>query len=264
MNTNSFLKLELAEVEPGEHLPYVSVIFDGKQKKLLLDTGAKKSSIVTDDWSSQYPVIENDQNHFSQGASGVKVKCELIEINKLEIGNVSISDHQIKRCQSDIFGLDLIGDTPFEVDYKKGRLNYLLKIDKSSSHKLGRMKKGHLTVKTKIKDEEYSTILDTGATVTIVDLSYVKKHPSLFKLIKRDDGTDGHSGEEIKSYRYKLSQLFIGDVSLKNISIISFDFPDNMKRGFEGSPIMIGNDILKLATWKFDLKNMLWQMTMYK
>ena len=264
MNTNNFLKIEVTEVEPGEYLPYVRVKFDGDEKSLILDTGAKRSSIITDDWSNKYPALESEQNHFFKGSSGVKVKCELIEIKKLEIGKVIISNHQIERCKSDIFGLDLIGDIPFEIDYKNERLNFISNLDKYNSHQLGRMKTGHLTVKTRINGEEYNTILDTGATSTIIDLSYVKEHPGLFKLIKRDDGTDGHSGETVKSYRYQMSQLKIGDVIIKNISIISFDFPDNMKRGFEGAPIMIGNDVIKLASWQFDIKNMLWNMTLYK
>ncbi len=96
------------------------------------------------------------------------------------------------------------------------------------------MKKGHLTVKTRLNGEEFNIILDTGATATIVDLSYVKKHPELFKLLKRDDGTAGYSGESIKSYRYELSELIVGDKTLKNISIISFDFPENMKKVLKG------------------------------
>jgi predicted aspartyl protease len=263
VSRDNFLKLEVIEVETGEYLPFVKVNFDGLEKKLLLDTGAYKSSIETDDWSSQYPAIESDQSHFSHGASGVKVKCDLIEIKKITIGEVYMDNHRIERCRSNIFGLDLIGNVPFEVDYKNERLNYLQKIDKTSSQKLGRMKKGHLTVKTKINNEEYNTILDSGATATIVDLSYVKKRPSLFKLVKRDDGTDGHSGEAIKSYRYQLTELTVGDKKLKNVSIISFDFPKNMKRGFEGSPIMIGNNIIRLAAWQFDIKNMLWSLKMY-
>lgn len=66
------------------------------------------------------------------------------------------------------------------------------------------MKKGHLTVKTILNGEEFNTILDTGATASIVDLSYVKENPELFTLLKKDDGTDGHSGESIESYRYQL------------------------------------------------------------
>ncbi len=108
-----------------------------------------------------------------------------------------------------------------------------------------------------------NTILDTGATASIVDLSYVKENPELFTLLKRDDGTDGHSGESIESYRYQLNELTIGNTVLKSLSIISFEFPVNMKEGFEGSPIMIGNNIIQLALWKFDLNNMLWDMQEY-
>ncbi|MDD0852114.1 aspartyl protease family protein [Halobacteriovorax sp. GB3] len=263
MIKNNSLNIEVEEVEPGEYLPFLKVVLDGVERKLLLDTGAYKSSIKTDDWSSQYPAIESDQTHFSIGASGVKVKCDLIEIKNFEIGNTNLNNHRIERCRSNIFGLDLIGDVPFELDYRNSKLNYVQELDESTSQKLGRMKKGHLTVRTKLNEVEFNTILDTGATATIVDLSYVKKHPELFKILKRDDGTDGHSGESIESYRYELCELIVGDKTLKNISIISFDFPENMKKGFEGSPIMIGNNIIRMAAWQFDLTNMLWRIKDY-
>lgn len=263
VDRNSTLRIEVTEVEPGEYLPFIKVDLDGFTKKLLLDTGAYKSSIETDDWSSKYPAIENDQGHHSQGASGVKVKCDLIEIKKIQVGNVSINNHQIERCRANIFGLDLVGDIPFEVDYKNEKLSYIQGVDKSSSQPLGRMKTGHLTVKTKIIDEEYNTILDTGATSTVVDLPYVKKHPALFKIIKRDDGTDGHSGEPIESYRCELRELTVGDKVFKSVAIIAFDFPENMRKGLKGSPIMIGNNVIRLASWQFDFKNMLWGMKMY-
>ncbi len=101
--------------------------------------------------------IESDQSHFALGASGVKIKCDLIEIEKIQIGNLELKNHRIERCKSNIYGLDLIGNIPFEVDYKSGKLRYIEELDKNTSHELGRMKKGHLTVKTIFNGEEYNT-----------------------------------------------------------------------------------------------------------
>jgi len=263
VDKNEYLSISVEEVVSGEFLPYIKIIMDGVERKLLLDTGAYKSSVETDEWSKTYSPIESDQTHFSHGASGIKVKCDLIEIKKIEIGDVHLANHYIERCKRNIFGLDLIGDSPFEVDYKNKKLKYLSVLDKAASQKLRRMRSGHLTVKTKLNGREYNTIIDTGATATVVDLSFVQKYPKLFKLVKRDDGIDGHSGESIESYRYQLLELMVGDKTLRDISIIAFDFPDNMKKGLKGSPIMIGNNIIGLAIWQFDLRNMLWNMKEY-
>ena len=113
MNQDKYLDIEVKEVESNEYLPFVKVKFDGIEKDLLLDTGAYKSSIETDDWLKKYTPIESDQSHFALGASGVKIKCDLIEIEKIQIGNLELNNHRIERCKSNIFGLDLIGNIPF-------------------------------------------------------------------------------------------------------------------------------------------------------
>jgi len=43
----------------------------------------------------------------------------------------------------------------------------------------------------------------------------------------------------------------------------AFDFGDHLRNSMEGSPIILGNNVIEHAKWSFDLKSNQWLMEPY-
>lgn len=249
------IPLHVAKSDQGTFLPYVKINVDGHDTDFLFDTGAVTSSIASDDFTKKY--ISQGVSE-SKGASGISKAGDLILIQKMKMGLQVFSEIKIKRGNVSLLGLDRLKDFVFQVDLKNQSLNLLKALPNNTKLLVvRRLKPGHFTIPLKFSDIVVDALFDTGADSTVIDSKFVKQHQNLFKLVRTEDGTDAN-GVKIPSQVYSVESIQIGDLVLKNVEMVTFEFGDHMTKSMEGSPLILGNNVILKAIWSFDLKQNLW------
>lgn len=241
--------------ESGKYVTDIEIYVDGAKRRFLLDTGAASSSIREDDETMKYPSLGKDE---SKGASGKAKVCDIIQPKTIRIGLQEISKPKIKRCDRNILGMDLLGQFAFQVDLAQKRLNVLAQMPSNlRSFSIRRLKRGHVTIPSIFGKQKVDVLFDTGADTTVIDSQFVNKHPELFKLIRSEDGTDAH-GHKIESKIYECESVELGDLKLRNVEMAAFDFGKHLRESMEGSPVILGSNVISKAVWNFDLKAGKW------
>lgn len=249
------IPLKVISSSPNATLAEVQVSVDGKNKFFLLDTGAASSSIGTDDHTKQYRSLGKEE---SRGASGNPTICDIIQPSEIKLGKHVFSKTKLKRCDRFILGIDLLGEQIFEVYLAAQELNILAELpNKNTALPVRRLKPGHLTIPAKLGGLQVDVLFDTGADTTVIDAKFVRENPTLFTLVRSEDGTDAH-GNKIPSEVYRCSVVELGNLRLSNVEMATFEFGDHLREKMEGSPVILGNNVISKAVWSFDLKSGKW------
>ena len=256
----SSIPLTLRPTEPGKYVPELTVDVDGNQKIFMLDTGAASSSIAIDEHVVSYPSLGAAE---SKGASGKIKECDYVQPEKMRLGEHVFAKTRITRCDGSLLGLDRLKEFVFQIDLKGKRINLLKGLSNTAKiYPIRRLSPGHITISAKLGDDLVDALFDTGADTTVIDTMYVKKHIDKFKLLRSEEGTDAH-GNKIPSNIYQCSSVQLGDLVLKDVEMAAFDFGDYLRGKMEGSPIMLGINVISNASWSFDLNNNRWTSQPY-
>lgn len=243
----------------------IDIQLDGTVKRFQLDTGANGSMVAPDSQINQYPSVGRTR---LEGAAGVAIECDLIATNEVIIDDLSLSGHQFKRCDLgehsfNNLGLDVFKSQIFELNFKSRNLVLL---DHISSEwilrPLTRLEKGHLKIDALIDNKPSQVVFDTGAQLTSVDSQFVEANPHLFKLILSEEAGRDITGKPVFMKFYEMSEIKIGNVSVKNITVAAFDF--NKLRDYLGSntPIIFGTNAMIQFNWLFDLQTNQWAVSL--
>lgn len=241
-------------------LAEIEVSVDGHSILFMLDTGAVSSSMGANGHAMSYPSLGNEE---SKGASGKATPCEIIQPQKLQIGNAVFDKPRIKRCGSNILGLDIIGKTGFEVDLQNLKLVFGIPTSISLTEPIRRLTPGHVTIPIKIENKAIDALFDTGADTSVIDSQFIENNKSHFELVRSEDGTDVH-GHKIKSHIYRCRSLEVGTLRLQNVEMAAFDFGEHLRSKMEGSPLILGNNVISKAIWYFNLNSGKWVTVPYR
>lgn len=244
---------------PDRFLPKVEGFVDGQKREFLLDTGALSSLLMLDSFSSKYKDIGNSR---AKSASGKVKKCNLIQPQSLVVETQKINSPKFKRCPGrvmDILGLDFLGNWSFQIDLKNKRVNLFEALPKMEYFSLKRVKRGHMILPMKIGGNETNFLFDTGADITVIDQEYVDKHPDSFRFIRNEENEDGN-GVKSPSKLYICKKIRIGKMVLENIEMSAMEYSPFFKEAVEGSPGIIGNNVIEKAKWLFNTNENKWSL----
>lgn len=248
------IPLKISKSEEGAILAHIDVYVDGQKREFLLDTGAVASYIGEDEFTQKYKSVGTGK---STGASGKSIPCDYIQPKTITLGKKEIHEYRIKRCaKKDLIGLDLLSNTIFQIDLKSNAINIFEKFD-NLPDKIKRLETGHLTIPLNILEKETFVLFDSGADTTVIDSKFISENSSLFEVIREEEGTDGN-GVKIKSKVYAAKKIKIGHLELENVEMAAFEFGDHLRSKMEGTPIILGNNVISKAKWTFDLENGVW------
>ncbi len=254
------IPLNFVSTKPDAFVTEVQIEVDGKFKLFLLDTGAAGSTVLNDEQTSAYQSLNQVE---SKGASGIAASADVIQLQKIRLGNYTFRKSQIKRTDRSILGLDLIGERVFEVDFQHRVLNILSEFPyRESQLAVRKLATGHFTVPLIIEKTKTDALFDTGADTTVIDSEYIKQNSQLFELVRSEDGYDAH-GNKIPSEVYKVRQLESDILKLQDVEMAAFSFGSHMREKMEGCPIILGNNVISKAKWFFDLSSGHWGLRPY-
>lgn len=254
------IPLTIISTGPETFVAEVQISVDGQIKPFLLDTGAASSTIIEDEQTKNYTTLKEVE---SKGASGIATVAHIIQFQKISMGEYFFKKSQLKRTDRSILGIDLIGEQIFEVDLKNKWLNILTEFpDKDLSYSVQMLASKHFTIPLSLGKANVNVLFDTGADTTVIDSEYIKNNVELFELVRSEDGFDAH-GNKIPSKVYKVAQIEIGTLKLQNVEMATFDFGEHLREKMEGSPIILGNNVIAKASWIFDLQLGRWSLRPY-
>ncbi len=240
---------------PDQLLATLDVEIDGVEREFLLDTGAVRTSLLNDPVAAKYPSVGE---HPGQGVAGRVTACALIQPERLRFGHQVFPDPTIARCNQSLFGLDFLGRQAFQVDLFGRELKILSGLpDGVVTEPIRVLEAGHYALSVKFGENSASAVFDTGASVTVIDADFVRKHPESFSLVRDEPGFDA-LGNKIESKIYNCSSFQVGKLHMENVEVAATEFGPSFQKGMQGAVAILGNNIIVHGVWSFEGSTSRW------
>ena len=238
----------------------VDVLIDGHRQRMILDSGARLTSVVCDDRTVQYPALRSVE---TGGAFGHSAPVDMIRPEKLEMGPLVFAGPTLERTTdrraNNLLGIDLLSQKPFQVDLRHARLNLVGSLTGTSGQPLRRLNSTHIAVPLKLGDGNFEALFDTGAEITVIDLSVVQAYPHLFLLTRTEKGIDS-TGRKLNTSIYRVDALQVGALQLHQVEMAAFDFGEEFRGKLEGAALILGNNVIYQGRWSFDIPSLRWSV----
>lgn len=249
--------------EPGTASLFVDGSLNGRPYRFLLDTGAARTCVSFDDYTTTFASVE--KNH----SSGVFARNsdDLITVPSLVVGPIYRSDFTLVRTgvagtgTRSLIGMDLLKDFCCHFCFDVNRL--LLDPDDALDdlyQALTLDQKYHPYVSVQLGDVAASAVWDTGASLTVVDTGFIQHHPQMFQAAGYSTGTDS-SGAQMETPMLMMAGCRIG----------GYDFPPQRVAGVDLSAVnaaieipmdmILGYNTLCQANWVFDFPRRRWMIS---
>ena len=257
------IKPDADEAEAAEI--FVDGRISDRPYRFLLDTGAGKSSVVRDEYISTF---DSAEQHYSSGVFA-KSSEGLITVPSIEVGPISRQNFTLVRAEpipgvaerSSLIGMDLLKDFRLHFCFDLARvsvdfdpigelvLNDLLLDDRF-----------HPYIDVQFRITTAKAVWDTGASLTIVDLTFVGEHPALFERVGQSTGTDS-TGALMETPMFVMAEMKIDGfgfpphrVAVVDLSAVNATLPVPMN-------LILGYNLMRQARWLFDFPRRKWAIT---
>ncbi len=240
----------------------VDGIIGNKLYKFLLDTGAAKTTIQYDDYTSKF---ESKKKNVSSGVFA-RSSDDLISVPLIKLGPISKKNLLIARMPKNtrevrnLIGMDLLKDYCFQFLFDENKV--LVKNIKRSQNKYNLQnlfldEKFHPYIDIKFVNQIAKAVWDTGAGITIVDMNFINKHPTLFQEMGKSIGTDS-TGAKMETPIFIMVAIKIGGREFTPHKVVGVDL-SNVNSTIElPMDIILGYNTLSKANWLFDFPRRKW------
>jgi hypothetical protein len=241
---------------------YVYGTIEEHKYKFLLDTGAAKTTVYSDDFTSRF----NSLGKRSSSGLFAKQTADLITVPSIKLGPISKRDFTLARktpgntAVRNLIGMDLLKDYNCKFLFDEDRVLVSTENDSEGDyavHELYFDKASHPYVGINFGELKATAVWDTGAGITVADTSFIHRHPMFFEEVGQSEGTDS-TGAKAKTPMYMMAETIIG----------GFEFPPHKIAGVDLSHINSGTNIrmdlvlgystISKANWLFNFPCKKW------
>jgi hypothetical protein len=181
-------KIDLIIIKDKDEMEAAEVMVEGfidnNKYRFILDTGAARTSVISDDYTCKFECIEKSSSSglFSKNCN------ELIKVPKIEIGPISRTDFTIVRADNNnqlrkenLVGMDILKDYSLYFSFDEGKV-IVNPEDKANFifQELELGTKYHPYINVYFGGIETRAIWDTGAGITVVKMDFIEKNPAFF------------------------------------------------------------------------------------
>lgn len=250
--------VEAAEVfvdgEVGDH-----------EYRFLLDTGAARSSVMFDQHTSQLESVEmTESSGLFAGSSD-----DLVTVPSIEVGPISKQNFTLVRAAEhfpgarNLIGMDLLKDWCCHFHFDEQRVSVTANNELSAGFAFQELMldtRFHPYVEVHCGTGNFKAVWDTGAGLTIVDMTVIRNQPSCFHEVGESIGTDS-TGAEMRTPMFIVSAISIGNQVFPPHRVAGVDL-EYVNSTIEVSMDMIlGYSTLSKANWLFDFPHKRWAIT---
>ena len=249
------LHIEVDPEAPDEALYFVNGYIGGRPYKFLLDTGAARSAIIQDEFSAQYESTgKSDGSGVFMPSDDDLITVPAIQIGSLVQENLVVGRVNAAANDTNIIGMDFLQHYRCEFHFDQNKLL----IDESDSTpedvlSLQTSAKFHPYVDVHFEQGDALAVWDTGASITVVDSTFIKEYPNLFTADGAEKGTDA-TGATFETPMYKMQPCSIGGRSFPGVRVASVDLSHMNAKMM----MILGYNILSRANWLFDFPDKKW------
>lgn len=248
-------------IQPDTDDPdFANVLIDVKAGdrpyRVVLDTGAARSQLPADEYTSALPVAGTDA---SSGAFGDRISEPLVTIENLAIGSLQIANLTVTRSKSGpgALGMDVLGQHRCHFRLGAG----ILGVDEPSGpepdNQLTVSRRGHPYVEVHWPGVTASACWDTGSGPTIVDRGFWLSHPELFEQVGATTGTDS-TGAQLQTPVLLMEGPHIGNRAFPRHKAVAVDLSTVNSTLDVPMDVIVGYQTICQADWLFDFPARRW------
>lgn len=241
---------------------YVEGKIEGKPCKFLFDTACAKTTLSFDSFSSQFETIG------SQESSGIfgRTEYDLISVDWIDIHGAIIKNNmELARAKKggldrNLLGMDLLKDQRLAFSFNEELVEVNPQQDKSiKSHDLILDNKFIPHINLVYDSKNYVATWDTGASITLVDTNFIDDHPTMFKPIGAEVGTDSTNAKE-ETPLYIMEPIIIGNKKFPRHKVASVPLTNVQSASGMSMNFILGFSTLRNAKWLFDFPQRKWSI----
>lgn len=250
--------------EPGAAEVYVEGMVNGQPRRFLLDTGAAQSSVQSDAQTGPLPIYGT--NH----SSGVfaPMQDDVVLLDAIELGPIRRHEFPVTRVQGDpagrgdLIGMDLLREhcCHFRFDQHTLLIDGPLERGPSAWEPLRFDSRFHPYVEVTCGAETARAVWDSGASLTVADLTFIRQHPALFTESGASTGTDA-SGAQVETAMFAMAAVQLGGVQFPPHRVAAVDLSAVNATLEIPMDLIIGYNLYHQANWLFDFLNRRWAVT---
>jgi len=240
--------IETDAEDPDQALPFVNVVVAGRAIRALLDTGAGRTTVEP----SAGAILETRPAEGSGvfGGQGERhVWRTTVELGNRHIGPIDLDTRRADEGR-DLIGQDVLAQ--FRCEYRFAdavvRLDGPMPVE---THQVFLDRGRHIYLDVIWPDATASAVLDTGASVSVVDAAFAAAHPSMFSNDSSSQGTDA-SGTTLETPMVQMQGPHILGKAFASTTAAVVDLTRVNQSIERRMDLIIGWPILRQANWVID------------
>lgn len=241
--------------DPGGGIVHVDVRVNGRSVDVVLDTGAARTTIPARAGLAQLPVAD----HRSSGTAFGRHATDGVRVDSLSFGGIEHGPLIIDRSEraEGQLGLDVLARHRLHLDLDGGWLGMDECSHVGQQHVLCRGQRGHPHLRLRWGETSGYAVLDTGASVTVVDAGFATRHPRLLTAPGASQGTDA-AGLTQPGQIWTLAGPSIEDLNFAAHTAAVVDLGFVNAGADHHVDLIVGYPLLRQATWTLDLTEGTW------
>jgi hypothetical protein len=251
-------------VEPDTDEPdFATVMVDatiaGRPYRLVLDTGAARTQLNADEYtSSLHPASEGP----ASGASGGSAADPIVTVTDVVIGPLRRVELDVSRTEHgrSVLGMDLLGHYQCHFQLDAGVVELETPSGVQNGHDLVRGPRGQVYVDARWPGVTAQACWDTGSGSTVVDRDFWLSHPDLFEQVGVSAGTDGN-GDRLETPVLLMAGPFIGGREFSPHKAVAVDLANVSAAADYPMDLVLGYPTIRQADWLFDFPAGRWTLT---
>lgn len=252
-------------IEPDADDPdFAAVLVDatvaGRPYRFILDTGAARTTLSADEYTSALRPVSEDA---SSTAFGSRVTAPVVRVTDVVIGPVRIAELDVIRSgrgAGQVLGMDVIGRHCSHFQFEAGALGLDAPPEVQAGYELELGRRGHVYLDVHWPGASGRACWDTGAGATVVDRGFWLTHPDLFEQVGVSAGTDAN-GDRAETPLLLMAGPVIGDRAFARHKAVAVDLCGVNSAADQPMNLILGYPTIRQADWLFDFPARRWALT---
>lgn len=261
--------LELIVKQDDDEAEAAQIFVDGtigpNAYRFLLDTAAARSGVMYDDYTSQLKStgMSTSSGLFATGSE------DLVTVPNIRVGPISRQDFTLVRAPnhfsgaSNLIGMDLLKEWCCHFHFDENRVSITSNEEPTvdlAYQELVLDSTFHPYIDVHFDASTAKAVWDTGASLTIADLTLINSEPASFQEAGEATGTDS-TGAEMRTPMFIVSRMSIDNHVLPPHRVAGVDLSHVNSTIEVRMDMLLGYSTLSKANWLFDFPRKRWAIT---
>ena len=244
---------------------FVDGTIGGNPYRFLLDTGAARTNVRFDDYTSTF---DSSEQHNSSGVFA-KSSDDLITVPSIEVGPIRKRNFTLARKAENnrdlrnLIGMDLLKDFCCHFFFDEDRVSVDPSDEAGETYTFQELLLDaafHPYVDVQFGKFQVKTGWDTGAGITVADLNFIEKHPAFFQEVGRSHGTDS-TGHTLETPMFMMAATVIANTEFPPHKVAGVDLSHVNATIEAPMDLILGYSTLSQANWLLDFPGRRWTIT---